>query len=80
MGSIIGQKIDYNGVGALRGQRQIPSKHKPKYSPGPDSYLYPCGKPLHIPKIQPAQHGQRNPCGQQALQFLAQHSLRRRRN
>ena len=23
MGSIIGQKIDYNGVGALRGQRHI---------------------------------------------------------
>ena len=33
MGSIIGQKIDYNGVGALRGQRHIPSKHKPKYPP-----------------------------------------------
>ena len=27
MGSIIGQKIDYNGVGAPRGQRHIPSKH-----------------------------------------------------
>ena len=25
MGSIIGQKIDYNGVGALRGQLHIPS-------------------------------------------------------
>ena len=36
MGYIIGQKIDYNGVGALRGQRHIPSKHKPKYpSPPP---------------------------------------------
>ena len=27
MGSITGQKIDYNGVGALGGQRHIPSKH-----------------------------------------------------
>ena len=27
MGSITGQKTDYNGVGALRGQRHIPSKH-----------------------------------------------------
>ena len=35
MGSIIGQKIDYNGVGALRGQRRIPSKHKPKNPPTP---------------------------------------------
>ena len=32
MGSIIGQKIDYKGVGALRGQWHIPSKHT---SPGP---------------------------------------------
>ena len=27
MGSTIGQRIDYNGVGALRGQRHIPSKN-----------------------------------------------------
>ena len=27
MGSIIGHRIDYNGVGALRGQRHIPSKN-----------------------------------------------------
>ena len=33
MGSKIGQKIGYDGVGALRGQRQIPSKHLPKYPP-----------------------------------------------
>ena len=33
MWSITGQKIDYNGVGALRGQGHIPSKHKPKYRP-----------------------------------------------
>ena len=25
MGSIIGHRIDYNGVGALRGQRHIPT-------------------------------------------------------
>ena len=34
MGSIIGHRIDYNGVGALRGQRHIPSKNLPKYPPG----------------------------------------------
>ena len=33
MGSIIGHKIDYNGVGALRGQGHIPSKNLPKYPP-----------------------------------------------
>ena len=27
MGSITGHKIDYNEVGALRGQRHIPSKN-----------------------------------------------------
>ena len=27
IGSIIGHRIDYNGVGALRGQPQIPSKN-----------------------------------------------------
>ena len=27
MGSIIGDRIDYNGVGALRGQLHIPSKN-----------------------------------------------------
>ena len=26
MGSIVGHRIDYNGMGALRGQRHIPSK------------------------------------------------------
>ena len=34
MGSIIGHKIDYNGVGALRGQRHIHSKNSPRYPPG----------------------------------------------
>ena len=33
MGSIIGHKIDYNGVGALRGQRHIHSKNSPRYPP-----------------------------------------------
>ena len=33
MGSIVGQKIGYNGVGALRGQRHIPSKHYPSTPP-----------------------------------------------
>ena len=35
MGSIIGHKIDYNGVGALRGQGHIPNKNLPKYPPPP---------------------------------------------
>ena len=39
MESIIGEKIDYNGVGALRGQRHIPNKHKPKYPPTPAAPL-----------------------------------------
>ena len=30
-GSIIGHKIDYDGVGVLRGQWHIPSKNLPKY-------------------------------------------------
>ena len=34
MGSIIGHKIDYNGVRVLRGQRHISSKNWPKYPPG----------------------------------------------
>ena len=29
MGSIIGHRIDCNGVGALRGQRHIPTKYQP---------------------------------------------------
>ena len=33
MGSIIGQTIDYNGVGAQRGQRHIPSKNVAKHLP-----------------------------------------------
>ena len=33
-GSTIGHRIDYNGVGALSGQRHIRSKNLPKYLPG----------------------------------------------
>ena len=35
IGSIIGHRIDYNGVGALRGQRHILSKKFLKYTPSP---------------------------------------------
>ena len=35
MGSIIGHRIDYNGVGALRVQRHIPNKNLAKYPPPP---------------------------------------------
>ena len=35
MGCIIGHRIDYNGVGALRGQRHIPSKSQPETPPPP---------------------------------------------
>ena len=30
LGSVIGHRIDYNGIGVLRGQLYIPSKNKPK--------------------------------------------------
>ena len=33
MGPINGQRIDYNGLGDLRGQQHIPSKYWPKYPP-----------------------------------------------
>ena len=33
MGSTIGHRIDYNGVGALRGQRHIPSKNLTQVTP-----------------------------------------------
>ena len=32
MGSLIGHRTDYNGVGVLRGQRHIPSKNQPRYT------------------------------------------------
>ena len=35
MGAIIGHRIDYTWVGALRGQRHIQSKNLPKYAPPP---------------------------------------------
>ena len=34
MGSVIGHRIDYNGVGALRGQRHIPTKINPSTPQG----------------------------------------------
>ena len=42
MGSIIGHRIDCNGVGALKGQRHIPSKNYPKYPhpPPPRGGMY----------------------------------------
>ena len=36
---IIGNRIHYHGVGALRGQRHIPSKNLPKYPPPPGRFL-----------------------------------------
>ena len=39
MESIIGHRINYNGVRALRGQQHIPSKKWPKYPPGPFPFL-----------------------------------------
>ena len=39
MGSIIGNGIDYNGVGALTGQRHIPCKINPSNPPPPGIYL-----------------------------------------
>ena len=41
MGSIIGHRIDYNGVGALRGQWNIPSPNVPKYPPPPKKKVTP---------------------------------------
>ena len=41
MGSIIVQRIDYNGVGALRRQRPVPSKNVPKCPP-PGCLHYSC--------------------------------------
>ena len=40
MGSIIGHRVDKNGVGALRAQRHIPSKNLAMYSPGPSLHLH----------------------------------------
>ena len=46
MGSMIGHRIDYNAVGALRGQRHIHSKNLPKKPPPP-----PPGDKVLNPKI-----------------------------
>ena len=45
MGSLIGQRIDYNGVGALRGQRHIPSKNYPSTLSPKFSTTYPIRSP-----------------------------------
>ena len=37
MGSIIGHRIDYNGVGVLRGQRTYPAKIDPSNPPSYNS-------------------------------------------
>ena len=52
MGSIIGQKIDYKGVGALRGQWHIPSKHT---TPGPkiQKLTMKCPNWVHCLRIWP---------------------------
>ena len=47
IGSIIGHRIDYNGVGALRGQWHIPSKNWPKYPPPPHPPVVNLGS--HLP-------------------------------
>ena len=39
MGSIIGHRIDYNGVGALRGQQHTPSKNLTHEPPPPNPAL-----------------------------------------
>ena len=46
------KKIDYNGVGALRDQRHIPSKHKPKYHPPPGIDIASFNKSLKATWIQ----------------------------
>ena len=47
---IIGQKIDCNGVGALRSQRHMPSKRQPKYNfpPPPPGGAVKVMLPLYI--------------------------------
>ena len=40
MGSIIVHRVDYNGVGALRGQRHIPRKNLPEYPPPPGVLIH----------------------------------------
>jgi len=45
MGSIIGHRIDYNGVRALRGKRHVPSKNLLKYPPGGTSSDLPLVSP-----------------------------------
>ena len=48
VGSIIGRRIDYNGVGALRGQQHIPSKNLPNLPNFPSP---PPGGGLHVLQV-----------------------------
>ena len=48
MGSIIGQKIDYNGEGALRGQRHIPKQTLTQASP-PGFFVNMCKREAEAP-------------------------------
>ena len=48
VGSIIGRRIDYNGVGALRGQQHIPSKNLRNL---PNFPFPPPGGGLHVLQV-----------------------------
>ena len=52
MGSIVGHRIDYNGVGVLRGQRHIPSKTWPKYPPPPSDFGFSLHKDTKLRTFQ----------------------------
>ena len=57
MGYIIGNRIDYNGVGALRGQLHIPTKDQPKYPPPPPPHTHtpgywPCDSAQGLPFVR----------------------------
>ena len=54
MGSIIGNRIDYNGVGALRGQRHIPCNPRPGIFI-PFSRLPPFNEAKHL-RVRSSQH------------------------
>ena len=65
MGSITGHKKDYNGAGALRGQRHIPSKTEPKYPPPPPGSscssrlcIGPMEQKLEKPEVQTNEPGE----------------------
>ena len=54
MGSIIGHKIDYSGVGVLRCQWHIPSKTSPKYPPPLSPRI------ILLPQVRMLVHGRVN--------------------